>query len=219
MTTKSNLISGTFAYAKVTEPSFKYQSDTEKEFTIDIVVDEETYDNFVEQYPKQKGKIIKTSEFEAVYKFPPVFPEEKKQFILKLKRPATFKNKETKEFQTIEQKYWPKILVKKGDKTTPLKEGVLIGNASTGKVSFEENTNDYGTFAKLKNILVETLIEYSKDGDDAANDFGLSTSIEGESDFASDGNGGNVKVPPSAKTKVAPKKPKVEEDDSEMDPF
>jgi len=219
MTIKNNVISGTFAYAKVTEPSFKYQSDTEKEFTIDIVVEEETYDNFVEQYPKQKGKIIKTSEFEGTYKFPPVFPDEKKQFILKLKRPATFKNKETKEFQTIEQKYWPKILVKKGDKTTPLKEGVLIGNASTGKVSFEENTNDYGTFAKLKNILVETLIEYSKDGDDAANDFGLSTSVDGESDFASDGNGSTVKVPASAKTKAPAKKPKVEEDDSDSDPF
>jgi len=219
MTIKNNVISGTFAYAKVTEPSFKYQSDTEKEFTIDIVVDEETYDNFVEQYPKQKGKIIKTSEFEGTYKFPPVFPDEKKQFILKLKRPATFKNKETKEFQTIEQKYWPKILVKKGDKTTPLKEGVLIGNASTGKVSFEENTNDYGTFAKLKNILVETLIEYSKDGDDAANDFGLSTSVDGESDFASDGNGSTVKVPQSAKTKAPAKKPKVEEDDDSTDPF
>jgi len=93
MTTQNKIISGVFAYAKVTEPSFKYQSDTEKEFTIDIVVDEETYDNFVEQYPKQKGKIIKTSEFEGTYKFPPVFPNEKKQFILKLKRPATFKKK------------------------------------------------------------------------------------------------------------------------------
>jgi len=218
MTTKSNLISGTFAYAKITKPAKKYESETEKEFTIDIVVDEETYDNFVETYPKQKGKIVKTSEFENIYKFPPVYPNDKKQFVLKLKKAATYIDKSTGDLKDVEKQYWPKVMTKIAGKTVYLKEGLLVGNGSTGQVSFEDNTNKYGTFAKLKHVLVESLISYSEE-DDAASDFGLSISVDGESDFASDGNGSTFKVPASAKTKVQAKKPKVEEDDSDSDPF
>ena len=218
MSISNNVISGVFAFAKVTEPVYKYESDLEKEFTIDIAVDEETYDEFVEQFPKQKGKIVKTSEFESIYKFPPVFPDEKKQFVLKLKKPANFKKND---WELIDKQWFPKIIVKKDGKVTPLKDGVLIGNGSKGKVHFEENTNGYGTFARLKSVLVESLIEYNREGGDAASVFGLTTSVEGESDFASDGNGGNVKVPTSAKTKETPKvKPKAApkpQDDFEED--
>jgi hypothetical protein len=40
--TQPQTISGVFAYAKIQEPAFKYQSTTEKEFSIDIIVDKAT---------------------------------------------------------------------------------------------------------------------------------------------------------------------------------
>jgi hypothetical protein len=207
----SNVISGVFCFAKVTEPAFKYESDTEKEFSIQVVVDEDTFDTFGETYGKQKGKAIKTADFEGIFKIKPPYPNDKKQFVLKLAKGATYKSKETGQLVNVEKKYWPKIMVLENNQPTPIEEGILIANGSKGQVSFEENTNSYGTFAKLKNILVEELIEYKKTGEDAAGDFGYSTKVQGSEDFK-----------PAAKvaTKPAVKaSKKVEEDDSDLSPF
>ena len=47
--------------------------------------------------------------------------------------------------------------------------------------SFESRENSYGTFAKLRNVLVTELIEYKKGGGNAGDDFGLE--VQGSSDF------------------------------------
>lgn len=214
--TNQNIVSGTILYAKVTEPSYKYQSETDQEFSIDIVVTEDEFDNFGERYPKQRGKAVKTSEFEGIYKIPPVYSSEKKQYILKLKKAATFNNKVTGALEVIPRKYWPKVLVQKGNKAVSLEAGVLVANGSVGKVSFEENANSFGTFAKLKNILITDLIEYKKEGSDAANDFGLSTDIEGSSDFE---EVPKVEVKPKTPVKPTMKRPVVEPEDMENSPF
>lgn len=210
-----NIISGTILYAKIAEPSYKYQSETEQEFSIDIVVTEDEFDAFGERYPKQKGKAVKTSEFEGIYKIPPVYTSEKKQYILKLKKAATFNNKVTGALEVIPKKYWPSIMTPgKNGKAIPLEDGILVANGSKGKVSFEENTNSFGTFAKLKNVLITDLIEYKKEGADAANDFGLSTEVEGSEDFAED-TGAKPKTP----AKPAMKRPVVQDDSDESSPF
>ena len=208
----SNVISGIFCFAKVTEPAFKYESDTEKEFSIQVVVDEDTFDTFGETYGKQKGKAIKTADFEGIFKIKPPYPNDKKQFVLKLAKGATYKSKENGQLVNVEKKYWPKIMVLEDNQPVPIEEGILIANGSKGQVSFEENTNSYGTFAKLKNILVEELIEYKKTGEDAAGDFGYSTKVQGAEDFK-----------PTAKVVARPavkasKKVEVEED-SDLSPF
>lgn len=219
-TTQSNTIAGVFAYAKVQEPSLKYQSDTEKEFSIDVIVDKATAKAFGKQFPKQKGKVIDTSDFKEIYKIDPPFPDQDEQYILKLKKPAQFNDKATGSMKAIPEIYWPKIVVKKNGKAVPLARDVLIANGSMGKVSYEVNENSYGTFAKLKNILVEDLIEYKKADASGADDFGLELDTEtAEFDSADDGEGGKVKVPASAKTPPKAAK-KVVEDDSDMDsPF
>lgn len=206
--TMSNVISGVFCYAVVTEPRNKYQSE-EKEYSIDIVVDEETFDNFGDSYPKQKGKSVKTSEFKEIYKIDPPFPGEKKQYILKLKKAATFKDRTTGETKMLAK---PQVLLKKNNKATMMPENILIGNGSTGKVSFEEKENSYGTFAKLKAVLVENLIEYKSASKNAADDFGLETFVEGSEDFA-DNDGKQVKVPEKAKIAAQKKSAAVEDDD------
>ena len=217
--TQPQTISGVFAYAKIQEPAFKYQSTTEKEFSIDIIVDKATAKAFGKQFPKQKGKTVDNDDFEEIYKMPPPFSDQDTQYILKLKRPAQYKDG-----KPLPESYWPKVMQKKGGKAVQIPREVLVGNGSTGKVSYDVNENDFGTFAKLKNILVEDLKEYKKSGGSGADDFGLELEEPTADEFGSadDGEGNEVKVPAkAAKTSSkASKKPPVDSDsDSDPDPF
>ena len=216
--TQPQTISGVFAYAKIQEPAFKYQSTTEKEFSIDIIVDKATAKAFGKQFPKQKGKQVDNDDFEEIYKMPPPFPDQDEQYVLKLKRPAQYKDG-----KPLPESYWPKVMQKKGGKAVQIPREVLVGNGSTGKVSYDVNENDYGTFAKLKNILVEDLKEYKKSGGSGADDFGLELEEPTADEFGSadDGEGNEVKVPAkAAKTSSkTSKKPPVDEESDSSDPF
>lgn len=219
--TQPQTISGVFAYAKIQEPAFKYQSTTEKEFSIDIIVDKATAKAFGKQFPKQKGKQVDNDDFEEIYKMPPPFPDQDEQYVLKLKRPAQYKDG-----KPLPESYWPKVMQKKGGKAVQIPREVLVGNGSSGKVSYDVNENDYGTFAKLKNILVEDLKEYKKSGGSGADDFGLELEEPTADEFGSadDGEGNEVKVPAkAAKTSTkASKKPPVDDSgdsDSDQSPF
>ena len=102
-------------------------------------------------------------------------------------------------------------------KAVPIPEGVLIANGSKGKVAYDVTENSYGTFAKLKSILVEHLIEYKKAGGDPGADFGLETDY-GAADFQQEEKQPEpVPTKPAAKPKAKPT-PVVDEDDSE-NPF
>ena len=216
--TQPQTISGVFAYAKIQEPAFRYQSTTEKEFSIDIIVDKATAKAFGKQFPKQKGKVVDNDDFEEIYKMPPPFPDQDEQFVLKLKRPAQYKDG-----KPLPESYWPKVMQKKGGKAVQIPREVLVGNGSTGKVSYDVNENDFGTFAKLKNILVEDLKEYKKNGGSGADDFGLELEEPTADEFGSadDGEGNEVRVPAkAAKTSTkASKKPPVDEETDETSPF
>ena len=217
--TQPQTISGVFAYAKIQEPAFKYQSTTEKEFSIDIIVDKATAKAFGKQFPKQKGKTVDNDDFEEIYKMPPPFPDQDEQFVLKLKRPAQYKDG-----KPLPESYWPKVMQKKGGKAVQVPREVLVGNGSVGKVSYDVNENDFGTFAKLKNILVEDLKEYKKSGGGGADDFGLELEEPTADEFGSadDGEGNEVQVPAKAaktSTKASKKPPVDEDDDSSSDPF
>ena len=215
--TQPQTISGVFAYAKIQEPAFKYQSTTEKEFSIDIIVDKETAKAFGKQFPKQKGKQVDNDDFEEIYKMPPPFPDQDEQYVLKLKRPALYKDG-----KPLPESYWPKVMQKKGGKAVQIPREVLVGNGSTGKVSYDVNENDYGTFAKLKNILVEDLKEYKKTGGSGADDFGLELEEPTADEFGSadDGEGNEVKVPAkAAKTSTKTSKKPPVDSDSDQDPF
>ena len=108
---------------------------------------------------------------------------------------------------------------KKNGKAIQLPREVLVGNGSTGKVSYDVNENDYGTFAKLKNVLVEDLKEYKKSGGSGADDFGLELEEPTADEFGSadDGEGNEVKVPAKAaktSSKTSKKEAEPEESDS-----
>lgn len=208
----ANIISGTFAYAKVTEPVNKYESQ-DKEFTIDVVVDKATAKAWNKSFQKQKARVVDTADFEGIYKIPAPFPDEDEQFILKLKKPAQYKDG-----TELPKTYWPKLLQKVNGKAVPIPEGVLIANGSKGQVSYETTENSYGTFARLKAILVEELIEYRKAGGDAAADFGLETDYGAEEFQQKEKQPESVLAKPAGKQKDKPV-PVVDDEDSDMSPF
>lgn len=174
-----NVISGVLCYVKVTEPVNKYQSE-DKEFTLDLVVDKATAKEWGKRFQKQKPKAIDTEDFEGIFKIKPPFPDQDEQFVIKMKRPAQYKDG-----SPLPKQYWPKVLVRnEAGKAVPVAEGVLVANGSKGQVSFDVTDNSYGVFSRLKNILVTELIEFKKaGGSDPAADFGLETD-HGGGEFA-----------------------------------
>ena len=172
----ANIVQGTLLYASIIEPKNKYQSE-EKEFCIEVVVDKATAKAHGKQFPKQKPKVVDTSDFKQIYKIDAPFADEDEQYIIKLKKPAQYKDG-----TPIKKEHQPKVYIKQNGKAVPLAEGVLVGNGSKGQVSFDITENSYGVFAKLKAVLVEELVEYKKQGAEAASDFGLEVDY-GASEF------------------------------------
>ena len=69
----------------------------------------------------------------------------------------------------------PKVFLDTDEGRLDITESRLIANGSVGKVSYRINSNDFGTFAKLANVLMdeEGFIEYeSKGGGGAGSEFG-----------------------------------------------
>ena len=174
-TLTQNTIEGTLVFVTVQTPQTKYQS-TDKEFKVGIVVDEDTADSWNERFPKQTAKVVKTSDFKETYKIDPVFPDEKKQYVITIKKPASYKDG-----KELPEMYRPKVLLQDGKTAIDVTKTTLPANGSKGKVSFEENNNDFGTFSRLRNILVTEMIEYKKGGSNVGDDFGLE--VQGASDF------------------------------------
>ena len=169
---ENNMITGKVAFAKVLNPVKKYQKDNLFELTIDVVVSEDDADTWDEKFKKQQARAVKTAEFEGIYKFPAPFPDQKKQFIVKLKRDTSYKDG-----NPVPEEYWPKVFKLENGKRKEIgsylkKNNLGVANGSTAKISFEVSDNDFGTFARLKNILVTDLIEYKSRGE-AGDEFGV----------------------------------------------
>ncbi len=171
----TNTIEGTLVYVCVQQPQAKYQS-TDKEYKCGIVVDEDTADAWNERFGKQPTKVVKTSDFKDEFKIDAPFPDAKKQYVINLKKPAQYADG-----NPLPNQYKPKVLLQDGNTAIDVTDSQLPSNGSYGKVSFETRENSYGTFAKLKNVLVEKMIEYKKGGGVAGGEFGLE--VQGSQDF------------------------------------
>lgn len=198
-------IQGTLAYVKLREPSKKYQSE-EKEYSLDLIVDEDTADSWNENFPKQSAKVVKTSDFETIYKIPAPYPEAKKQYVVKLKKPAQYKDG-----TPVPKQYCPKVLQKQGEVNVDITDQILVANGSKGVVSYEVTENSYGSFARLRNLLVTDLIEYKQKDSSYDDEFGAIASTT-----AAQAGGDFDDAPAEAKPaprKQAAKKAVVEDDD------
>jgi len=159
-------LEGVLVYVCTKIPVKKYKSEA-KQFKVGVVVTEDVAEAFGDIYPKQEAKAVKTSEFEELYKIAPPFPDQRKQFIITLKKGELLANGEP-----VPEKYKPKVFQKNAAGRVEQID-VLVANGSTGKVSLDIfESKEYGTFARLKNVLVTNLIEYKQTGGDAGSEFG-----------------------------------------------
>jgi hypothetical protein len=164
------VLEGTLVYAKIAQPDSKFES-KDTEYVISVIVDEDTADAWDEQFKKQPAKKVKASEFESKYKIelPKQLKGQKNVFEIKLKKDAT------KDGEPFNPEFRPKVFVDydNGDRVE-ITESRLIANGSYGKVSYRINTNNYGTFARLNNILMteEGFKEYVSTGGAAGSEFG-----------------------------------------------
>ena len=205
---KIGFVEGIACFAKTSTPVKKYQSE-EMEFSIDVVVDKATAKEWNKQFKKQPAKVVDNDDFEGIYKIPVVHSEQDEQYIIKLKKPASYKDG-TK----LDKKYWPKTLVQNGDAAEPIEDGVLVANGSKVKVSYEVTSNDFGTFGRLKNILVTDLIEYSASGGNAGSEFGLKVKqVQNEFEDQHEDTPEPTPKPSANKPAGKPKAPPVDESD------
>lgn len=163
MTDKQNVLKNVvFAYTKIQQPDFKYGSQVEKEFSVDCIVDKATAKAWNKEFPKQKAKVVENDDFEGIFKFPAPYPDQDEQYVIKLKKPAQYKK--DGELHPVPDKYRPRVLMSNGKTLDDVTKDILVGNGSTGAVSYELTApNDFGVFARLKAIRVDKLIEYKKE--------------------------------------------------------
>lgn len=155
-----------FAYAKIAQADTKYQS-TEKEYSVDCVVPKAVAKEWNKKYGKQKAKEFDNADFERIFKIAPPFDGDE-QFVIKLKKPAQYKDG-----TIIPDNLKPRVFEKGSDgKLVDITATKLVANGSKGVAQFDEVTNSFGTFAKLKAIRVDKLIEYKKGGSEAFSELG-----------------------------------------------
>ena len=163
------VVEGTLVYVKVAEPSLKYQS-KDQEYSVSIIVDEDAADTWDEVFSKQPAKKVKVADFEAKYKIPCPIEGVKNVYEIKLKKDAT------KDGEPFYPEHRPRVFLDGNDgERTDITESRLVANGSVGKVSYRISSNDFGTFAKLNNVLIleNDFIEYvSTGGGKAGAEFG-----------------------------------------------
>lgn len=191
-----NMLEGTLVFVQLDKPVNCFNKEKGQEYKCSIVVSEDDADAWEEAYPKQSAKAVKNADFKAIYKIDPPFPEQKKQFIITLRKNTLLGNG-----NEVPDVYKPKVFeeVKNGT-LVDVTHSKLVANGSEGAMSVDTWVMDKGNVARLKNVKVTKLIEYVKES-------------SGEEYNPGDEFGGkNVQA-----EKPAAKKPKVQESDEDSD--
>ena len=152
-------------YTKIKTPSFKYGSQTEKEYTVDVVVDKASAKAWNKSFPKQKAKEVDNADFLEKYKAEAAPFAGDEQFVIKLKKAAQYKDKSTGELVAIPDQYIPRVFLADGEgNLEDITFDKLVGNGSKGVVQFQTTSNDFGTFSKLQAIRVDDLVVVESSG-------------------------------------------------------
>jgi len=84
-------LNAVFGYVKLQQPDFKFGSTTEKEFTVDCIVEKSDAKAWNKKYPKQKAKELDRADFEKIYKIDAPY-EGDEIYVIKMKKPAQYKD-------------------------------------------------------------------------------------------------------------------------------
>lgn len=212
-----NKINGTLVYVCLNEPVRAYVAPGEDpkpdEWKASVVITDEDYLDQFEEFTKSIDakcsiKKVKVAEFEDKYKTP--VPEGAGKYVWVLTfRKSTELGKTGK---PVPELYRPRAFERQGKSLVDITNQKLVGNGSKGSISLEIFERSNGTSSiYLKNVLVEDLIEYSKDNDYVPGS---------EFDDESEGSGEEKSKKAPTKEKPAARKPvKKQEEENGDDPF
>lgn len=157
---ETNTISNAkFFYAKIKNASLKYQSQTEREYSVDVQVDKATAKAWNKAFPKQKAKEIEYDVFVEKFGAENAIGDEE-QFLIKLKKDAQYTDKETGQLKKISDAYRPRAFqADENGNLTDITFTKLVGGGSKGTALFDITSNSFGTFAKFVGIRVDELVE------------------------------------------------------------
>lgn len=150
-------LKGVLVYVQLKEPVDCFEKQRGQEWKASVVVDEDTADTWNDMYPKQAATVVKTSEFKQKYKIDPIFPDEKKHFVITLR-----KNTKLADGSKVPELYQPKVFLKTENGLQDITKEKLVGNGSIGAISWDHFDSKYGPVARLKNVLVNSLVEYEE---------------------------------------------------------
>lgn len=154
----------TFLYTKIARAELMYESKDRHEFSVDVAISKEQAKHWDKKYSKQKHKRIDNEDFVKIFKIDPPFPDQDEQYVVKLKKKAEYVDKDSGAIKPIPDQYRPRVFAKGEDGKLKDITTTLIANGSKGAAQFDENTNSFGTFAQLKALRVDELIEYQAAG-------------------------------------------------------
>lgn len=168
---KTATVTGTVLYNALKAPKWKFESDTRKEFSVEVVVDKATARAWDKTFKKQPAKVIDNEEFVKTFGMDLPFPEQEDQYVIKLKRPADYEEKDkatdqkTGRILPIPDKYRPRILLLTDSTTRKCTDITFkeygLGRGSVATVQYEErDSGKFGTTARLLNVRVDSLIKY-----------------------------------------------------------
>lgn len=155
-----------FSYTCIANPKFKYESTTEKEYSVNIVLSKEQAKAFksinINGLKINKTvKEISTEDFEKSQKFPPPYPDQDYQYIVTLTQ-----NLKTTKGDPLPDYLRPVSYKQLDNGATENITDVEIGNGSFGDVSYTQYPGKKGITVKLSAILVKELVPYVKANSD-----------------------------------------------------
>ena len=155
-----------FSYTCIANPKFKYESTTEKEYSVNIILSKEQAKAFkaitVNGLKINKTvKEISTEDFEKSQKFPPPYPDQDSQYIVTLTQ-----NLKTTKGDPLPDYLRPISYKQLDNGATENITDVEIGNGSFGDVSYTQYPGKKGITVKLSAILVKELVPYVKANSD-----------------------------------------------------
>lgn len=165
-----------FAYIKLQTGAYKYESKTEREYSVVVIVDKATAKAFKKKFPKNGYKEVDNEDFEKIFKVPVPFPEQEEQYKIKLTVDCALKTdvptKGLKGGDLVPYSWAsrPKMFIPVEGGVKDVTMSVLASNGSTGDVAFKVMSNKFGTFPQMTGILVKNLIPY--EGGEATTPFG-----------------------------------------------
>lgn len=198
------------AYAKIAEPTKKYESN-DTTYEVDCIVEKSVAKAWSKQFTKQKAKEYDKDEFESKFKMSAPF-EGDEVYVIKMRKAAS------KDGELFDEKFRPKVYLDMNDgERLEITTSRLISNGSKAKVSYRITDNSFGVFGQLNNILMDEdgFVEYKSSGGGMGSEFGSAKQVKVEASREEATKARSSK-------EVVKKAPKVEEgslDPDEDSPF